>query len=78
MFKIGIEGKLLRWFLFIAIMPLIIIGLFSVRHIRESLWDGMLDDIAMDITDKEIGLGNIIISYNKQVNIIASNVLIRN
>ncbi|MFQ5587759.1 MAG: putative bifunctional diguanylate cyclase/phosphodiesterase [Nitrospiria bacterium] len=69
----GIAQKIRRWFLCIALIPLLVIGVFCVRYMRASLWDDKQNEIARSIVEREIGLKALASTYRTRQRIFAAN-----
>ncbi len=74
----GIEKQTRRWFLFVSLVPLFIVGILGVRYMRESLWEDMQGEIARSISERESGLKNLTAAYRKRLDILAANHLVQN
>lgn len=71
----GIEKQTRRWFLFVSLVPLFVVGIMGVRYMRESLWDYMQGEIARSISKRESGLKNLTADYRKRLDLFATNQL---
>lgn len=71
-FKQGIEKKLTYWFLALSLIPLIGMGLVETYQLRQSLWQETQGEIARDLSERELGLDNLISAYQHRAQLIIS------
>lgn len=76
-FRKSIGAKLWRWFLWISLLPALIVGYLSYSNARANLQEAIINRLTLTAVEKESGLVDLANSYKRQVDAFSSNQILQ-